>query len=120
MTASSLFLALLGLVLSFLPAEILSAFDVQAKPMATIALQVMGALYLGFAFLNWMARRTVIGGIYNKPLALGNFMHFTLGSFALLKAFMHIDGQAVILLPLTLSYVIFAVLFGYVFQTNPS
>ena len=43
-----------------------------------LLIQMMGALYLGFAILNWTARGVLIGGIYARPLALGNFLHFAM------------------------------------------
>jgi hypothetical protein len=78
-------MAVAGLALSFAPAEVVSAFGVDAIPVVVFA-QLTGALYLGFAILDWMARESTIGGIYNRPLALGNFTHFLVGALALLKA----------------------------------
>jgi hypothetical protein len=34
--------------------------------------------------LNWMARANRIGGIYSRPVAMGNFLHFTMGALVLL------------------------------------
>jgi len=33
---------------------------------------------LGFSILNWMSKASLIGGIYNKPLLIGNLLHFLL------------------------------------------
>src|SRR5204862_7388254 len=33
------------------------------------------ALYLGFAVLNWMGCVVLFGGIYGRPVALGNLCH---------------------------------------------
>ena len=35
--------------------------------------------------MNWMAKTVLIGGIYARPLAIGNFTHFLVGALALLK-----------------------------------
>ncbi|HEY2093629.1 MAG TPA: hypothetical protein VGJ81_17280 [Thermoanaerobaculia bacterium] len=86
MTASAVCMAIAGLALSFAPAEVLAASGVNAVPALVVAAQLAGALYLGFAILDWMARESTIGGIYNRPLALGNFLHFGAGALALLKA----------------------------------
>jgi hypothetical protein len=44
----------------------------------------MEALYLGFTMLNWMVKGSLITGIYNQPIAVGNFMDFGVGVRALL------------------------------------
>ena len=41
---------------------------------------------LGFGMMNWMARDALFGGIYNKPMTIGNFMHFGIGALGLVKA----------------------------------
>jgi hypothetical protein len=80
----------------------------------------MSALYLGFGILNWMAKGTLIGGIYNKPIAIGNLMHFGVGAIALVKVVSNIQTHSEIVISLTVVYVIFAILFVYIFRTNPT
>ena len=80
----------------------------------------MSALYLGFGILNWMAKGTLIGGIYNKPIAIGNLMHFGVGAIALVKVVSNIQTHTEIVISLTVIYVIFSFLFVYIFRTNPS
>ena len=79
-------MAVAGLVLSFLPAETLTAAGVEPVPALVVLVQVTGALYLGFAILNWSARGILIGGIYARPVGLGNFMHFAVVAATLVKA----------------------------------
>jgi hypothetical protein len=81
---------------------------------------MLGALYLGFAILNWMAKGVTMGGIYNKPIVLGNLMHFGVGSLAMIKMVTEIQIHVEIIMSLMIVYTVFAVLFGYVFKTNPS
>ena len=50
-----------------------------------VALQMVGALYLGFAMLNWMSRGSSLGGIYGRPIVVANMLHFTVASLALVK-----------------------------------
>jgi hypothetical protein len=69
--------------------------------------------------LNWMAKGTRIGGIYNIPIAIGNFMHFGVGAMTLIKVVFGIQIHAEIIIPLTIIYGIFAISFAYVFMTNP-
>ncbi len=120
MISSSIFLGLSGAILSFLPDEIISSISITSNPISTLSFQLLGAVYLGFAMLNWMAKGSLIGGIYNKPIAVGNFMHFGVGALALVKIISKIQVHLEIVISLTVAYVVFAILFAYVFSTNPS
>lgn len=86
MIVSAAVLAVLGLVASFVPREILLRLGSRGEPLETLLVQITGALYLGFAMLNWMARGSLLGGIYGRPVVFSNFMHFMVAAFALLKA----------------------------------
>lgn len=86
MTGSAALLVLLGVVASFLPQELLGYVGAQATPAAVLVIQMTGALYLGFAALNWMSRGSITGGIYGRPLTMANVIHFMVGAIALLKA----------------------------------
>lgn len=113
MTLSAVSLAFVGLACSFAPQEILTYFGVIKSDVIPLIIQVLGALYLGFAVLNWTAKANLIGGIYSRPVAIGNFMHYLVTSLALVKYFMgHMDHK-MILIPLII-YSIFAILFGKV------
>lgn len=120
MISSSIFLGTLGITFSFIPDEIISSLSVTPNQISTLSLQLLGALYLGFAMLNWMAKGSLIGGIYNRPIAIGNFMHFAVGALALIKIITKIHTHSEIVISLTIVYSVFAILFGYVFRTNPS
>lgn len=120
MTTSALFLGIMGILLSFLPNEITSYLNVEPNIITILFLKILSALYLGFAILNGMAKGTLIGGIYNRPIALGNLMHFGVGAIALFKIFTNIKTHSEIFIALTVLYVIFAILFAYVFKTNPT
>tara|TARA_R110000868_G_scaffold65761_2_gene196307 strand:+ start:186 stop:566 length:381 start_codon:yes stop_codon:yes gene_type:complete len=120
MISSSVTLGISGAVLTFIPDETISSLNITPNPISTLTLQLLGALYLGFAMLNWMAKDSLIGGIYNKPIAVGNFMHFGVGALALVKIMTKIQTHSEFVLSLTIIYAIFAILFAYVFRTNPS
>ena len=120
MISSCIFLGALGITFTFIPDEIISSLSVTPNPISTLSLQLLGALYLGFAMLNWMAKGSLIGGIYNRPIAIGNFMHFVVGALALIKIITKIHTHSEIVISLTAVYSVFAILFGYVFRTNPS
>ena len=115
MAASALFLGSIGILLSFAPREI--AEYLQIAEAGFILIQIMGALYFGFAILNWTAKGNIIGGIYSRPVAIGNFSHFFMASLALIKYLTSHPlayGWA-----LTLFYLLFALFFGYIFFFNP-
>lgn len=88
MSASAAFLAALGLAATFLPQEIVAGGGEPggANGYLVLLVQIAGGLYLGFAMLNWSVRDMVIGGIYNRPIALGNLLHFLIVALALLRA----------------------------------
>ena len=70
MTSSALFLAIIVILFSFLPNEIVAFLNVEPNSIITLFLKTLSALYLGFGILNWMAKGTLIGGIYNRPIAI--------------------------------------------------
>jgi hypothetical protein len=119
MSLSALLMAVLGLCASFLPQEILSYSGADpGKGLGVLLIQVVGALYLGFAMLNWMARANLIGGVYSRPVAMGNFVHFAVVAITLLKAIPGNSGSAPIIAGAAV-YTAFAVWFGLVVFTHP-
>lgn len=119
MIASAAFLALLGLLLSFAPAEALAFMGQSANGLLPVLLQLAGALYLAFALMNWTAKGSVFGGIYGRAIVLGNFMHFTMGALALLKAAIN-PGFSAWPWVLTVLYAAFALLFGRLLFRHPA
>lgn len=119
LSASALFMGILGIGLSFLPDEIVSFFNMPPSKWTAVFLQMWGSIYLGFAMLNWMSKGVRIGGIFNKPLAVGNFMHFGAGGIALAKAVTVIEIHQAIGIGITVVYGVFALAFGYIFRTSP-
>jgi hypothetical protein len=118
MTASAVFTAIIGLGCSFLPKELLNYAGITELQLFPLIIQVLGSLYLGFAILNWMAKGNLIGGIYSKPVALGNFMHYFVGGMALIKYFINHQDMPMVLVPAVI-YVLFALLFGKVAFGSP-
>ena len=98
MTSSALFCAIIGILLSFLPNEIAEYLSVEPTIITILFLKILSALYLGFGILNWMAKGTLIGGIYNRPIAIGNLMHFGVGAIAYCIAIYGSDGLIALLL----------------------
>jgi hypothetical protein len=119
MTSSAVFLAALGLAASFLPQELLARAASPAGAFTTTIVQLAGAAWVGFALVNWTARGTLIGGIYGRPIALGNFAHFAIGAIVLLKIVPRVPAGAEVL-ALTALYAAFAGWFGYaLFSAGP-
>jgi len=85
MTASAALLGALGLTASFLSHELLAFIGAPVETLTVLIVQVCGALYLGFAMLDWYTRGFTIGGIYGRPLIVGNFMHFAVATIPLGK-----------------------------------
>lgn len=119
MTGSAIFLLILGLATTFAPQELLHYTNTAASPATVLLEQAAGALYLGFAILNWMAKDNTIGGIYSRPVALGNFLHFLMMTLTLLRVVAAGQTSPPVLL-ITALYTVFAVLFGLlVFGRSP-
>lgn len=117
MIASALFLGLLGISLIFLPQDAATWFVGEGSH--SLPFQIMGSLYFGFAIINWMAKGAIIGGIYNKPIALGNFIHFMIVALTLLKIPFQQISSIPALMIITILYITFAGLFGWVAFTHP-
>jgi hypothetical protein len=117
MTVSALLMGATGILLIFIPQEISTYLELTGS--GTILLQLFGALYFGFAMINWTGKANLIGGIYSRPLAIGNFTHFFIGAFALIKLASANSSLTWIWIA-TIIYSLFAVLFGYIFFTAPA
>ena len=116
MTASALVMGALGLAATFLPQEI--AAYLGASMTLPLLIQVLGALYVAFAMLNWTAKDSLIGGIYNRPIAIGNLVHFVIAALALAKG-AFANPATPMILPFAIGYAIFAIAFAWIFFTSP-
>ncbi len=108
---------MLGIAMTFAPEELLAYGGDRVHGAAVLSVQAAGALYLGFAVLNWMAKDNLIGGIYSKPVALGNFTQFLVLAIALSKAAIAYRSAAAVLFAAV--YLVFAIWFGRVVFTTP-
>lgn len=119
MTISAVFLGIMGILFSFSPQEILNYLTGDSNLITLLFLQILGSLYLGFGILNWMTKSNLIGGIYSKPLAIGNLAHFGVSAIALLKINFKAQAHVAILILLAVVYTVFTICFAYVFLKNP-
>jgi len=110
MTSSSLILGLAGIFALFAPGNLLALLNAPPTNSLSMLLQLMGALYSSFALMNWTAKDSAIGGIYARPVSLGNFAHFFSGTLILAKYMLSSEFNLSILLALVV-YAIFAVIF---------
>lgn len=111
-------MAVCGILFQFVPHEISNTFNVDSSGIVPLFVQIIGAMYLGFAMMNWMAKSVLVGGIYARPLAMGNLLHFTIGALALLKFAFSAPNLLSIWIA-TVIYSILAILFGIVLFTHP-
>ena len=118
MMLSAAFMAALGMAITFLPQELLVHVGARPEGVLVLLIQLLGALLVSFAMLNWMARGNLIGGIYSRPVAVANFFHFAIGAVALLKA---LPAQRIALEVVAVAaiYSAFAIWFGIVLFTHP-
>lgn len=119
MTLSAAVMAVLGIGITFLPQELLAHVGVRSEGAPVLLMQMLGALYLGFAALNWMNRGSHLGGVYGRPITLANFVAFAVAAVALLK------GAIALRFPLEVTamaaiYSVFGVWFGLVLFTHPA
>jgi len=119
MVASAIFLAVLGVLTTFFPYEVLARHGTEPDGPTVLLIEMMGATYLGFALLNYAARGVIIGGVYARPLALGNFLHFMMVTVTLARE--AVDHQVIQLAGSALVFGIFAAGFGWVlFRQYPA
>lgn len=116
MTISAIIMGATGIILSFFPQEV--SYYLSFTGTNPVIIQILGALYFGFAMLNYTAKANLTGGIYSRPVAIGNATHFLIGSLALVKpAFNNMTSTYTWIAAII--YSIFAILFGYALFTNP-
>lgn len=103
----------LGLGLTFLPHELAESLSISTTGAAPVVVQMLGALYVAYGMLNWIAKGNPMGGIYGRPIGLANLTHFLIGGLALARG--AADNQFAT--PVTAAaavYALFAVLFAIV------
>lgn len=69
--------------------------------------------------INWNIKSSLIGGIYNRPIAVSNFAHFFIGGLALIKGISSFPSLPYALWVLATIYMAFAVLFGIIMYKHP-
>lgn len=119
MFISAVFLFSTGIILTFLPTEVLTYFSLEAEKSSQLLCQLLGAQYFAFGMINWNTRSSLIGGIYNRPIAVSNFAHFFIGGLALIKGITSYPNLPYALWVLASIYIALAVLFGIIMYKHP-
>ena len=119
MTTSAISLGVAGIMLTFMPEEILIYLGLETTKSFQLILQILGALYFSFAMLNWMTRASVIGGIYNRPIVVANATHFTIAGLALIKGLFSNPSLPNAVWIIACFYIVFAISFGLILFQSP-
>ena len=119
MTSTAILLAVIGISLTFAPDNIIVLLAINNSIVIRLIFQLLGAAYFAFAMLNWMAKGTIIGGIYNRPIVIANLTHFSVGGIALIKVVFNNHHLPVILSVMAGFYIITACVFWLIISRHP-
>jgi len=119
MATSSIILGATGIMLTFAPDIVLNNLNVDANQTALLLVQVLGGMYFGYSMLNWMTKESLIGGIYNRPIAIANFTHFLIAGLAIGKRLISNPGLPKALWATGAVYAILGLLFIVVLFRHP-
>ncbi len=73
----------LGIAGMLLSHELLRAAGVEPIRLLAVLVELHAGVLFGFAMVNWMSRGSLIGGINNRPVAVGNAAYFSIGALSL-------------------------------------
>ncbi|WP_234572558.1 hypothetical protein [Rhodohalobacter sp. 614A] len=86
MVASGILNGILGIVLTFLPQEIGGWLGLASETEAgVLAFQLLGGALFGLGLINYMGRNAILGGIYGKPILLGNMVFHFIAALDLIR-----------------------------------
>lgn len=119
MTVSSVILGATGIILTFAPDFVLNNLNIETNPSSLLLGQVTGGLYFGYSMLNWMTKESLIGGIYNRPIAIANLSHFLIAGLAVCKRLISDPELPKALWTAGVVYVILGVLFIIILNRHP-
>jgi hypothetical protein len=116
--ASAIVMGASGLAGTFAPQELATALGITSTGVLPLLIQLLAALLFGFAMVNWMARGSLIGGIYNRPVLVGNVAHFLIGGLAAIKAVLAGEHRPLVI-GIAAVYAVFAIGFGTLLFRGP-
>lgn len=99
MITSGILNGALGIVLTFLPQEIGGWLGLPSPTGAgVLAFQLLGGALFGFGMINYMGRNAIFGGIYGKPILLGNLVFHFIVALELIRYMFDIDQYGFLLI----------------------
>lgn len=119
MTFTSIVLGAIGIFLTFAPEVAINNLNIEAGPTSILLGQIIGGLYFGYAMLNWMAKGSLIGGIYNRPVAVANFTHFMIAGLAIIKSAISVPGLPIAIWVAGAIYAALWLLFAIILFRHP-
>lgn len=81
--------------------------------------QLLGAAWLGMAALDWLHRRTLLGGVYGRPVVLANTALYFITAMVLLRAAAG-RGVPVALWTVVVPVVLLAGAYGWLLLRGPA
>jgi hypothetical protein len=98
-----------GVLFIFIPEELFIWSDGKPGEIEILAVSLFGTSLFGFGIINYTGRNAIYGGIYGKPIILGNFIFHTVAAVHLLKFTMSSDSASLIFSAITGAlYLLFA------------
>ena len=116
--ASAILLALAGAASLFAPVEVLSRTVPDIPPSASWLGQLLGAAWLGLATMNWLARFTMVGGIYGRAIVSANAAAYFVSAMVMLSAGRRL-GFSTSMLVITIVALVMAAVYGYLLFRGP-
>ncbi|QSE98540.1 hypothetical protein [Fulvivirga lutea] len=113
-TPYSVLLCLVGVSLLFMGDEITEVADLPQSDIHTI---LIASLMFGFGLVNWHSKNLTVGGIYGRPLVIGNLAHCLIGSISFVK--LAYKNPSALIVILACIYSVFALLFTYLMYIPP-
>jgi len=108
-----------GIVISFFPRETGKLINTSSQSGTDLLLiKLIGATLFGYGVMNFLARNSVIGGIYGKPMVIGNMIFHLIVGGQLLK-FIAGGSAAIPLIPAAVIYTLLAAGFLRMNFTSP-
>lgn len=121
MSSSAAFFLLTGLGISFFPQETGRIFGTASQyGMDLLIMKILGALFFGFGVMNFMARRSPVGGIYGRSIVMGNLMMTLIIGAQLFKFIFRQDGVGEHIWVLAFLFLILSVAYLKLFFTQPA
>src|SRR5947207_3387442 len=118
MTGAAIVLGLAGVTCLLIPEEIFKLYNPANENVQGLLVQLLGASFLGLAALDWISRRSLLGGIYGRPVVVTNHTHFGIGSLLMVRAAINQPDNIVLWFTLT-AYALFAIVFTVILFGPP-